>query len=100
MTVAYHGVPWTEEDYLALGQTLDRIELFDGGLVVTPAPTPWHQHVSRRLANVLDGAATLRLYRLEDGRYAQEAVGRPGQPLRLVDPVKVEIDPMDLVPGR
>jgi len=39
------GLPITEEDYLALGETADRIELFDGSLHMTPRPTTTHQHV-------------------------------------------------------
>lgn len=64
--VSGHLGPWTEVDYLALGETRDRIELFDGSLHITPVPTPRHQRMSQQLDSALaPGADAAGLHVLE-----------------------------------
>ncbi|MFF5174382.1 Uma2 family endonuclease [Micromonospora sp. NPDC000089] len=49
---------WTEDDYLALGKTPGRVELFDGSLLVSPVPNLRHQLIAHRLAGSLEATAT------------------------------------------
>ncbi|WP_436520433.1 Uma2 family endonuclease [Actinoplanes sp. HUAS TT8] len=44
-----HEGPWTEADWLELGETHSRIELIDGSLWVSPAPNFPHQAISTQL---------------------------------------------------
>jgi Uma2 family endonuclease len=48
---------WTEADYFGLGETRARIELLDGSLIVSPAPSKRHQLVSWNLVDSLRPAA-------------------------------------------
>src|SRR3954471_10294618 len=70
------GLPVTEADYLALGPTGSRVELWNGSLHTCPRETPRHQLIVGALAvalragradmNILAGVAV----RLDPGRIA------------------------------
>ncbi|WP_214415840.1 Uma2 family endonuclease [Sphaerisporangium fuscum] len=52
-----HPGPYTVEDWLALPQTEERIELIDGSFVVSPAPATDHALCAQRLVRILLQAA-------------------------------------------
>jgi Uma2 family endonuclease len=69
-----HFGPWTEEEFLALDESTNRIELVDGGLWVSPSPSMPHQGISFLMHTAL--------------RRAAQAAG-----LRIFDAVNVRLEP-------
>lgn len=53
--------PWTEQDYLALPEDNRRIELLDGGLLMSPSPANQHQRLLTRFWRALDEAVPAAL---------------------------------------
>ncbi|MGH8934542.1 MAG: Uma2 family endonuclease [Egibacteraceae bacterium] len=60
-----HEGPWTEHDYLALPEDRRRIELLDGGLLMSPNAGSEHQRLSSHLWHALLLAAPEELEVLE-----------------------------------
>ena len=71
-----HPEPWTEAEYLALGETSNRIELIDGGLWVSPAPNRPHQEISFILLAALRPAARAAGLRAQFAVNVRLAAGR------------------------
>ncbi|MGE0710389.1 MAG: Uma2 family endonuclease [Planctomycetota bacterium] len=53
MTIAPRRPLVTEAEFLSLPESLDRIELIDGEVIVSPSPTSWHQTLVVRLVRKL-----------------------------------------------
>lgn len=104
-----HVGPWTERDYLALPDDRRRIELLDGGLLVSPAAGGRHQRLSSQLWHALGRAAPGWLEVLEainvrvaPGRILIPdlvVVANPGVDLTVWDPADVAMVVEIVSPG-
>jgi Uma2 family endonuclease len=81
--------PWSEEQFFAIGETPNRIELIDGGLWVSPAPNKPHQDISFLLMTMIRPAARVA------GLRAYEAANLRLGPDRIVIPdiIVADTDP-------
>lgn len=102
MAVVLPEGPWTFEEWVHLeSESGERFELVDGGLLVTPPPSNYHQAVARRLFRQLDAQCpehlevvyevALRLGR--DGRVPDLAVVSRAAP---IGPGSYGYEPQDL----
>ncbi|NUT34874.1 MAG: Uma2 family endonuclease [Hamadaea sp.] len=95
------AVPWTEEDFIDLGESNERIELFDGSLVVSPAPTPRHQLISTALMMDLLPAAKavgLRAFEAVNVRLRPDVIPIPDIAItRQIDLTELIIDVADVL---
>lgn len=104
-----HVGPWTEQDYLALPEDRRRIELLDGGLLVSPAAGGRLQRLSSQLWHALGLAAPSWLEVLEainvrvaPGRILIPdlvVVTNPGLDLTVWDPADVAMIVEIVSPG-
>ena len=72
-----HSRAWTEADYLALGETISRIELIDGGLWVSPWPDIAHQAVAYLLHAAVHPPAHIRKVRSASIRLSPDRIVVP-----------------------
>jgi Uma2 family endonuclease len=48
----------SEDEFLAMPETTEKVELIDGELVVSPSPSYWHQEILARIVMALRGWAS------------------------------------------
>jgi Uma2 family endonuclease len=93
--LADHVGPWTEDEYLAIGETPNRIELIDGSLWVSPAPTKPHQQISFLLMTAMRPgvrAAGLRAYEASNVRLQTGRMVIPDVMVADTDPIGLVTD--------
>lgn len=92
----------TEVEFLALPESMERIELIDGEVVVAPAPTVWHQTVLARLSARLqlwaEGAGAHFAQSPTDVRFGPDRILQPDAAVFLTPPSRRASGPIQQVP--
>jgi hypothetical protein len=82
--------PWAEDDYLALGETLARVELVDGNLLVSAPPDVRHQVIRSQVLNAVHDASEAA------GLCALSTINLRLMPCRIYNPDFVIMERIDL----
>ncbi len=72
----------SEEEFLRLPETLDKVELIDGEVVVSPSPSFYHQEVIGRLSAVLRAWAVRQPKKATIGQAPMDVRFAPGRILQ------------------
>src|SRR5882762_9630317 len=93
----------SEAEFLSLPESLERIELIDGEVIVSPSPAFWHQEVLRRLVLVLgrwaEGRADVTVAQAPlDVRFAPNRILQPDAMIFLSHIGRSQTGPIDRVP--
>src|ERR1043165_9746023 len=79
--VGYAGLKMTAEEFFALGETQEILELIDGVVVMSPSPTPRHQlpvvELLKQIFAWQSAHAAARVFPDTDVRLASGKVYRP-----------------------
>jgi len=94
----------TESEFLSLPESLDKIELLDGEVIVSPSPSVWHQEMLQRFVEALRAWAKAQgsaFHVLQAPLDVRLQPGRIVQPDAMVFRGRIDINhkgPLDRVP--
>src|SRR5262245_38231764 len=93
----------SEAEFLSLPESLERVELIDGEVIVSPSPLFWHQAVLRRLLLALGtwakGRSSVTVAQAPlDVRFAPDRILQPDAMVFLAHLDREQAGPIDRVP--
>jgi len=94
----------SEEEFLALPETMDRVELLDGGVFVSPSPSVWHQELLSRTVHRLRAWAEQSSDAVFIGQAPLDVRFGPGQILQpdafvILEEISLDLEgPLDRIP--
>jgi Uma2 family endonuclease len=95
----------SEQEFLALPESMDRLELLDGEVILAPSPSYWHQQLLRRVVRQLEDWAetcpepvTVAMAPL-DVRFAARRILQPDAFVHFGSIPRQHEGPLDIVPA-